>query len=275
MRGCYGLGLEGIDTAGSPMHDLPSENPRLVVAVERLVDGSARPEFVLDDERAVLWLSDGTGWSEVDHSPLHAALKVSRDYDVEALLHPMLSGTFAVVNRWLGRQVFHAGAVDFGGRAWVLMGDKGMGKSTLVADLSLRGFEVFADDLVVVDSGRIQSGPAFVDLRPDAARALGVGRDLGVLGSRPRSRLDVPLASHQSLPLGGWVTLTWGDRVALNPVPLEQRLPVLLRNQAILLPPDNPRALLQFLAVPMFVLTRPRQWERQGDVASLLSSTLG
>lgn len=61
--------------------------------------------------------------------------------------------------RQRGRYLLHAaGAVDPGGRAWLLSGDSGSGKSTLAYALARSGWRVLGDDGVVIET----SGPEVV-----------------------------------------------------------------------------------------------------------------
>src|ERR1700729_1882133 len=125
---CYGLHIVGIDGAARYMQPATDE-PVLTVRQEAGFTGDRGPEELAAD-RARLHLSDGTGVAVLDRDTLSVTLQVRQAYPDEALLHPMLSSTAAVVNRWLGRDSFHAGVFVLAGTAWVLTGDKGHGKST-------------------------------------------------------------------------------------------------------------------------------------------------
>ena len=76
-----------------------------------------------------------------------------------------------------GLPSFHAAALARNGRAILIMGDKGAGKSTLSWALQERGWELLADDLARVDSaaGRwsVYPGHRQTKLTPAAARAFG------------------------------------------------------------------------------------------------------
>ena len=66
----------------------------------------------------------------------------------------------AVFARWRGLETLHGGAfVDDRGGAWAVLGDRGAGKSSLLAALALAGHEVVADDLLVLDGGDCFAGP--------------------------------------------------------------------------------------------------------------------
>ncbi|MFZ1997241.1 MAG: hypothetical protein WAU75_24205 [Solirubrobacteraceae bacterium] len=129
---------------------------------------------------------------------------------------------------------------------------------------------VLTDDLVVHDCGVICAGPRCVDLRPDAAQRLGVGRDLGVVGTRERWRLDLPACDLES-PLEGFVFLGWGERVQIEPVPPAERLARLADHRALALPWTDQEALLDLASCPAFSWRRPSDWSQmEGAVNQLL-----
>lgn len=120
-----------------------------------------------------------------------------------------------------GRLVLHGSAVDVGGRAVVLVGDKGAGKSTTAAALVARGHRLLTDDLVALDEtaggAAVLPGPTQMKLWDASASALGVetepfmdGVDKGVWhGAAPAER---------AAPLALVCSLGWGERVALDPL---------------------------------------------------------
>ena len=269
--GCYGVQIVGIDGAEHAMIEMPTARATIVVTQHPRFDADREPEF-LDEHTSRLHLSDGTGVADLDRAARTVNLRVREAYDDEALLHPMLSSAMAVSNRWLGRDSFHAGAFVLDDVAWVVIGDKGQGKSSLLGYLATVGVQVVADDLVIEESGRVFGGPAFVDLRPDAAKVLGVGRDVGVLGARPRVRLavDTPQASYL---LGGWIILRWGAELAVRRVPLAERLRMLYENRAVRRDPVDPRSYVRHGSLPFYELTRPKDWRVLPDTLNLLRAT--
>src|SRR6202041_3496235 len=100
-------------------------------------------------------------------------LRVPRPVPAECLAQPHLASAAAALGIWAGCQALHGGAFVHAGRAWALVGDKGAGKSTALAQLAAAGITVLADDLVICQKGTILAGPRSVDLRPEAALALG------------------------------------------------------------------------------------------------------
>ena len=269
--GCYGLQIAGIDGARHAMIEMPAARAAIQVTQHPGFDGDREREY-LAEHTSRLHLSDGTGVAELNWAARTVDLRVREAYDDEALLHPMLSSAMAISNRWLGRDSFHAGAFVLNDLSWVVIGDKGQGKSSLLGYLATVGVQVVADDLVIEESGRIFAGPAFVDLRPDAAMVLGVGRDVGVLGARPRVRLavDIPRASY---PLGGWIILGWSAELTLRRVPLAERLRMLYANRAVRRDPVDPRSYVRHGSLPFYELTRPKDWGVLPDTLDLLQTT--
>lgn len=271
-RGCYGIQLTGLPDADRFLNTVPAGSPTL--RVRRRLGVTQSDQFELSDQRASLPLSDGRSRAVLDRSTGNATLVLAEEYADEALLHPLLSGSCAIANWWAGRDAFHAGAFELAGRAWVVMGDKGQGKSTTLGYLACHGVSVISDDLVVAAQGQVLAGPAFVDLRPDAAAQLECGRDMGMLGARPRFRLDVP-APRPSVELAGWVSLAWSDEVRLVRLPIAERLRLLFTNRAVRLAAASPTAFTAFAALPFFELGRPRTWSALPAVGDLLSRLPG
>jgi hypothetical protein len=266
--GCYGLKIRGIDDAVRYLGAVAPDDPELTVSIEH--DPRPGSVFRLSDTGVEVPLSDGVSRAVMTRSG-HVRVELGRRYDHEALLHPLLSGCCAIFNWWNGRDALHAGAVVLNGAAWGILGARGQGKSTTLGYLSLHGASVLCDDVLVEVDGDALAGPGFVDLRPDAGAHLRAGRDLGVLGGRARHRLDLPPPPRR-VPLAGWLSLKWGERAQLVPVPIERRLPLLLENRAVLLAPASPQKFLKYSVMPFYELERPRDWGVLPHVAELLDT---
>jgi hypothetical protein len=102
-----------------------------------------------------------------------------------------------------GLTCLHAGAVRIGGRAVLLVGPKGAGKSTTTGAVALRGHEVLCDDVAAIASEAaavtVLPGRSRVRLHPDAAVALAgdsplapVWRTADNHASKRRLELDRP-----------------------------------------------------------------------------------
>ncbi|MGH3922854.1 MAG: hypothetical protein ACRDTT_08310 [Pseudonocardiaceae bacterium] len=229
---------------------------------------------MLDDDGARYRLQSG-GSVTVDRAAQTAVFCFTEPPGDEEMVHPFLCSAAATMNRWLGRETFHAGAFVAEGGAWAVLGQKGSGKSSTLGWLATHGFPVLSDDLLVVDDGDARVGPSCVDLRPDAAARLGVGENLGVVGTRERWRVVLPKAPDR-VPLRGWVFPAWGDDLALVPVPVAERLPRLLESLTLRVPPLRPARFLELAALPCWTLYRPQRWNSLGPgVDRLLDAICG
>ncbi len=109
-----------------------------------------------------------------DLSRIRARLAPALDPEIASLL---ITGTLLAAVRMLaGDLVLHASAVAIDGRALAIVGDSGMGKSTLAAALCEDGARLVSDDLLRVDESdgrwRCYAGPDEVRLRRGAAAAM-------------------------------------------------------------------------------------------------------
>lgn len=268
--GAYGFRIEGLDEAGQVLMTAPPDWPRLRVAHG---EDRERPalEFVSRD-RAEVWLADGA-WAELDREAGAAKLRGARAVPDSAIVHPYLAPVVLVMARWLGREGFHGGAIVAGGGAWVVLGEKEAGKSTTLARLAERGVPVVSDDVIILDDLTVFAGPRSIDLRPDAARRLGVGESLGRVGNRERWR--VPLAPIvPELPLLGWITLEWGDEISCEPLRGRVRLAALLPHRGVRAASLDPAALVRLTELPHLRLRRPRDWGASEDALERLLATI-
>jgi hypothetical protein len=268
--GAYGLRLGGIPDAASVLGAAELAWPAVEIAVE-VGDLDADSEF-LDDDRARLRLRTG-GWIELERDPGRACFVVPAPLSTDELVHPFLAPAAAVFAHWYGREGLHGGALAIGSTAWGVVGDRLGGKSSLLAALATGGTDVVCDDVLVLAGREAFSGPRTIDLREDAAAALGVGEEIGVIGARERWRLQLPQLARP-LSIGGWVFTDWGDDLQLEHLAASETLVRLYRNRSITVPPRNPEALLQLSALPAWELRRPRSWAAVPATLELLLGTL-
>lgn len=152
-----------------------------------------------------------------------------------------LYGTLAgLVLAWRGSLAFHASAVVVDGRAVLIAGRGGAGKSTLAAGLAVLGGTFIADDLVAVDrsgADRFHVSPGRARARLHPAVAAWWGRPSEPDPADPRGKLRVAIDGGDGLaawPLAAIIVLA-EDTPAAHPVPLlaqhlyrprwQQRLP--------------------------------------------------
>jgi len=88
----------------------------------------------------------------------------------------LLGPVLGMVLRLRGLTCLHASAVSLGGRALLLCGRAGAGKSTTAAALAARGHRVLADDVVALERGaggfEVRSAYPHLRLWPDAVHGL-------------------------------------------------------------------------------------------------------
>lgn len=274
-RGAFGLCLPGLADAAELLVAASPGWPAW--RIEHASGGRAAPSFV-DDSRAVL-ACEPSGWMEIDRAASLTRLRLPRVPSHQEIVQPRLAATAIVAAHWRGAHSFHAGAFMAGGLAWGVLGSRQAGKSSLLAALALMDVPVFADDLLVLDRRlRALAGPRCIDLREPAARALGVGESIGVVGTRERWRMALgPVA--REVPLGGFVLLEWGAG-GVSAVRPAERLRMLTAAFALRLAQrddgqDLLRALIEIAALPMLRLRRPRRISALGKAAQQLLGAIG
>jgi hypothetical protein len=269
-RGAYGFRVDGVGLGERLLVDVPSDWPSLTLRTTLGFD-HGQPAGVGDDA-ARIRVHDGL--IEIDRQRGEALLTLRRKPTPDALVHPHLAPVAAIAARWHRHESFHAGAVILEDGAWAVMGAKGAGKSSLLAWLSLSGYPVLTDDLLVIDGdGNALAGPRSIDLRDSAAKRLGVGEPLGVVGARERHRMTIE-AVPAAVPLRGFIRLAWGGAPTVTPVPPAWRLAGLAGQRAVRLTPRDPQLLVHLSALPMVELRRPREWGRAADAADRLLCAL-
>ena len=271
--GAYGLNIVGLAGAQEWMQTLPHCSPPL--RVETVRDAARNFESSsLDGTAADLRLVGG-GRLRMRRGDERAVFSFPELPPDEDLLHPYLAPAAALAHLWAGREALHGGAFATSAGAVALLGEKEGGKSTTLAWLAVKdGVPVLSDDLVVLKSGAVMSGPRCLDLR--RTHTLN-GLDLDtarVVRSSERLRLSLPPTPSET-PLIGSVVLRWGPRTRLDEPAAADRLRELLphRMYGDRLGGD-PSALLQVAALPMLILTRPRGEEGLREAALALGDYL-
>jgi hypothetical protein len=218
--------------------------------------------------------SVGNGRVLVEREPATATMRSPVPLEEAEVVHPWLSRVGGMFGHWLGRDVLHGGAFTAGGGAWAVLGSSEAGKSTLLAELAGAGYEVVADDTLVIGDGLVYAGPRCIDLRPDAATVIGA-RDTRPCrgGTRLRLRLAPALAA---VPLVGVVHLTWGQARELRRVEAARRIE-LLRAASWLGPldPIDKHTLLHMAALPTHELVRPRRFDARRETVATLRGAVG
>jgi len=250
----YGYRVTGIDAAG--MLALRGAQTWPVLSVRTAVKPRDGDRMVdLGPDRACI--DTLAARLVLEREPVRlTVLADSRLPDVD-LVHPCLWPAAAVFARWRGLETLHGGAfVDDRGGAWALLGDRGAGKSSLLAALAVAGHEVVADDLLVLDGGECFAGPRCVDLRPDAVSELSLGTLPSVRSTRRRRFVLDPCDGR--FTLRGCVYLEWGERVAVEPLTPAEHLGELSGQRRIAGLGANVEQLLVLSGLPAFRMRRPQ-----------------
>lgn len=267
--GAYGLRIEGLSEAERLLVKAEPSWPGVEISVRRgPTDGFHER---VDARGATILLLGAVAL--VRRSPGRAELVFEDEPSIEAIVHPYLAPIAGLLSHWHGRESIHAGAFLVDGGAWGVLSERGGGKSSTLARLALDGIPIVSDDVVVLEGETAFAGPRAIDLRREPAEALGVGEPLGVVGARERWRFatgEIP----GSVPLRGWVFLSWGDTLSMKPVPAGERFERLVQARTIRLTPQDPTDLLRLAARPGFELRRPRSWSSLRAAVDLLRETL-
>lgn len=273
-RGAYGLTLPDASGAADLLVSAPDDWATWHLRHRDIADCDPLDVQSLYSDHARIRF-EFNGWFEIDRSAASTTLMLPNPPTTHELVHPYLASTASVYARWSGWNSFHAGAVAIDGGAWGVIGDRSAGKSSSLAHMALgTALEVLSDDLLVIDSmRRVLTGPRCIDLRQDAARHLGAGEELGVVGARERWRVRLP-ATDARTPFLGWVELAWGNELTLEAIPPSELFPCLVRNQSLRFMPPDPGQLLGLVALPAWRLTRPPAIERIADAVDRLVERL-
>lgn len=199
-------------------------------------------------------------------------------------LEKVRRGSAALLLRHLrGELAFHGAAVEIGGRALVLLGRSGQGKSTLAAKLCARaGATLLADDAVALD----RAAPGAFEVRrleenhwldEGARAALGFA---GVDESEGKSPTRAARLGPSAVPLAAFVELAYEDvteprirSIGGTVAALAALVPQAVR--FVLDEPEMQRAELDELVqiatcVPVLVLERPRGYDALDRTVDLM-----
>jgi hypothetical protein len=268
--GAYGLALDGVDAVASLLVPARPEWPRFEVmnTIGRIDRVSDR----LGEDRAEITLRSG-GMLFLDRHEARATFLTPEPMSPDELVHPGLAPIAAVTARWFGRQSFHAGAFATGTDVWGVLAEREGGKSTTLAWLASRGHPIVCDDMLVLDGEDPFVGPRILDLRAEPAERLGLGDYRGQVGLRERWRVQLDEAPAK-LRFRGWVFLSWGDDIAVEPIRAGDRLPRLAEHLGLRVPPARPDRLLELATLPGWEFRRPRGWDRFDEAGSRLLDVL-
>lgn len=266
-RGAYGLRL-GPPVEDSYLVDAPADWPAWELAWSQAPSGQGRELHIGDDYAVIDVMPEGRVL--IERATRTSTFFLPAPPSPEAWAHPHLSSTAVIAAWWHGRRSFHAGAFVAHGGAWGIVGERGDGKTSMLAWLSTRRYPIVCDDILVIDGNDALAGPRCFDLRQSAAEHFGLGTYIGHVGTRERWRASLPPVPDR-LPLRGWVIPAWADEVCAEPLKAADRLPVLLAHRGLRIPESGGHEWLDLVARPMVRFQRPQDWsEIDGAMGHLL-----
>ena len=270
QRAAYGYLIAGID--GGDMLAVRGAQAWPVLSVSTAVESRGGPRRVeLGPDRACI--DTLVARLVLERESIHLSVVAGSRLADADLVHPCLWPAAAVFARWRGLETLHGGAfVDDRGGAWAVLGDRGAGKSSLLAALALAGHDVVADDLLVLDGGDCFAGPRCVDLRPDIVQGVGLDALPSVRSTRRRRLVLAPCDGR--FTLRGCVYLEWGERVEAEPLTPAEHLGRLTGQRRIAGLGANVDQLMGLSGLPAFLLLRPRTTESVHDAHAVLFEAL-
>lgn len=215
-------------------------------------------------------------------------LEASSAASTNTIRHVLLDQILPRLLAQQGELVLHGAAITpIDGRAVVLLGDSGMGKSTLSGASAQAGHQVLTDDglLVRVDSDGVHAVPTYPSLRlwPDSFDQLFAGSDVAsapMAHYSDKQRLDLAATPQPATcPIAAIVVLQppEDDRIIRTQLSSQAACMALMRNafQLDLSDHQNVSRLLGMAAetvgcVPTIALSYPRDYARLPEVVEAL-----
>ncbi len=197
-----------------PFDEAPAGAPDPVV-VSRLVRLDPRPALARIGRASIA--TDGVRFDWADEVVLDMVGGTRIGWSPGPGWRGVLPATFfssmaAITLAWRGLLPLHASAVVLGGRAWLIAGTAGAGKSTLTAELLDCGAQFLADDLTVLSHAnglRAWRGRPAMRLHPATAQGVATRRPHGPPEDARGKLLVWPAmrAADQAWALGGLLLL--------------------------------------------------------------------
>lgn len=195
------------------------------------VTAASASEFFLDQEGYGRFLIEGGTKVTVDPTG---------DTNDEALSAFITGPVLGVLLHQLGYLVIHASAVRIGNGAFLFLGNKGFGKSTLAAHLQMRDHFLVSDDIVPIsiESGKVitKSGYPQIRLLEDAVHSIGEQPERWALTNEflPKHKYGCGKRFVDSkVEISGVVLLSKSDEIDLRRVSASEGFVGLLRNSYV------------------------------------------
>lgn len=211
------LGLPGLRVPDSPVGEGATE---VVVRQGRVEAPNSVP-----DVRISAWQDEGgDGLSWRGRARIRVTTEeIVYDSDDEPFVRQCVVGPgFGVLLHRRDVLALHGSAVEIGGRAVVLLGPKGAGKSTTAAAILARGHRLLTDDLVALTEvggvPHVLPGPTQMKLWPASAAAVGAEGVVPFLNGLSKGVWHGAAPAPNPVPLGLVCFLEWGGYAELEPV---------------------------------------------------------
>jgi hypothetical protein len=203
---------------------------------------SDEPEIERLDGRVTLTFR-GIARFTIDAAQREIQYALSRPGEAALVRLPLLGPVIATFIHMADKLVLHASAVSRRGRAVILLGDKGAGKSTTAAAFLRNGYELVTDDLLTCEvgaDGAVRCHPSYPQLKllddaaaeltlPDAVSLPSPHPDFGKVQKRVRATLP-----DGAIPIRIALVLGRRSTAALEPLDPQEALAATLQFAYIL-----------------------------------------
>lgn len=212
--------------------------------------------------------SDAVFYINEHHNHLHLFLNGEHYGSFKKDVYHLLQGRFVMLllgvlhqqpdSKWLAS--FHASTIAKNGKAVMLVGASGKGKSTLTALLAFNGFEFVADDVtgMLYDSLQVFSYPAAISVKAGAFEALHESipqlKSIPLASKHPKGAVKfLPVPEPQSLqyPCHQIVLVHYSQEpiaAKLEPIPMVKALELLIPDTWISPQATHAKAFLDWLS---------------------------
>lgn len=203
---------------------------QISIISESLDNGKKDEEIVVNKlMNGISFDWDGFGRYEIRNGrEISVAPREHANQDVTRI--PLYNVALAAVLQQKNLLVLHGSAIEINGKAFILLGNKGHGKSSLTVALLKRGHRLLSDDVTAVsfrDTIQVLPGIPIVKLWPDTMKFIGLDvkkTRLFYPGITKRICAIKEQFCNTSLPIGAIFVLNYGKAMTLHNIPALKKL---------------------------------------------------